>query len=88
MLAVAPVGKPDEVQFLQTFEVASSGLVRKPFVLHGALITGDRPAYHHRASGMLTQIDGFARGLDGVEHDLEVVGHDEADDSSLRSTKR
>jgi hypothetical protein len=36
-----------------------------------------------RARGIPAEIDYFASGIDTVEDDLEVVGHDEADDGSL-----
>ena len=86
MLAVAALGKPDEIEFLQAFDVDSIGLVRDAFVLHGALITVPHPANDQRTPGTLTQIDHFSCGIDGVENDLEIVRYDEADNGSLRST--
>ena len=88
MLPVASIGKPDEIEFLQSLEVRSTGLVGDAFVLHGALITVHHPANDQRTPSIPTQIDHFARGIEGVEDDLKVVRYDEADDRNLWSLTR
>ena len=88
MLPVAPIGKSDEIQFLQAFQVSSIGLICYASVLHGALITVDHAADDERTAAILSQIDRFSGRVNRVEDDLKVVRNDEADDSGLRGFQR
>ena len=88
-LPVAPIGKPDEITFLQAFKVSSSGLVRYAFwycTVRSSPFT--MPPMTNAQWAFRRRFDHFTGRVNRVEDDLKVVRHDEADDCSLRDTKR
>jgi hypothetical protein len=78
-LSVASVRKSKEMALLEALEFGPSGSSATPSVLDCPLVTVREPANHERHRWVLPEVGGLARRILGVEEDLQIVGHDKAD---------
>lgn len=83
MLPVAALGELREVTLLQPLELNARRLVSDALELHGALITVQQPADNERASGIMAEVDRFARRHERIEQEFKIIRHDEPDDCGL-----
>src|SRR5689334_2680101 len=83
---IPTLGEYPEILVANAIELLALRLVGDAFELHRPLVAVAGAANHKGRAPIDPQRLDLARALDGVEHDLECVGHGDADHRRLRRT--